>query len=85
MKYYELHITVDGIFTPEFDNMCRISGFTTAYVQKGPSQVLIVTGRDMKAPDLEYRGQEVIANLKDFDMQMIRKKLEAIVYDERYQ
>lgn len=95
VKYYESHITIEPVFGEQlelFRMLCKDYGFKAAdlLMQKEREDTPVrsdkdtfCTGRGKDFDDLKARMLRLTAQLEDHGYQVWRRKIEAILYDER--
>lgn len=89
--YYESHITIDPLkeeIKEEIEKIARSYKFKIAnlLMDKGiPSQLdSFMTGIDKERSNLENRTIELLLNLKKYNINIRRYKIEAIILDSRH-
>ena len=96
-KYYECHITIEPVEVSELyklDHVLEPFGFKRAnlLMQKNRNETpersdkdTFCTGHSKEYDDIFDRMQQASGQLKSFGFKIWRKKIEAILYDERIQ
>jgi hypothetical protein len=95
VKYYEAHVTIEPVFEERleaFKEICASANFKVAklLMQKKPNEApetskkdSFCTGHDKDGQTLMRRMEHVVKYLREAKFEVLRYKIEAVVFDSR--
>lgn len=87
-QYYECHITLYPQFEPAVYELVQKYKFKTSKIHGdqmlGDNLYMYLTGKDVSLYEMTRRMENVTDELKQMSIPYIRRKIEHIILDERY-
>lgn len=88
MSYYECHVTIDPQYSHQVDPVASVHKFKTSVLKgdeiMGDDKLMYCTCHERNFDVIIGRMDELVDNLKAKQIPILRKKIEHVLVDERY-